>query len=437
MSTVLTPTTDERHTANGRSIRLIWLEMLIAGLVAAGLIFSRVPSAWLHAQFYAEEGQDWYAQLHNFGWRGLFMLSGGYEDLAGRLAAAFALLFPLALGPLILHLIALAVQVLPVVLLFSGRFDRLVPALWAKVLLGVIYALMPSTNELVGNMTNAQWHIALLMFLVVIASPTHARGWPIFDGAVIVIGSLSGPTSILLAPVAWLWWYLRRSRRGMLMASTISALAGVQMLLLLVFHGSRQQGGALGASLQNLLYIVTTHIYLAVTIGATNVSRLFFLTPLWHTAWIFVVIPLAGTVFLLYLAWRVPLELRLMLLYGALIFGAGLVSPLIVPPAHTTQWQAMGWPQVSVRYEYVLNLGWIASLLWLVTSRSALALRVLASLLLLAALLIAVPADWTIPAEANMHFSRYVRAYEHTSPGASLTIPVYPPGRYMRLQRSR
>jgi len=97
----------------------------------------------------------------------------------------------------------------------------------------------------------------------------------------------------------------------------------------------------------------------------------------------------------------------------------------------------MGWPQVSVRYEYVLNLGWVASLLWVIHSRTALAFRVMAAILLLAVTLVAVPADWVIPPEVNMHFSQYVREYQRIPPGASLTIPVYPPGRFMRLKRNQ
>jgi hypothetical protein len=84
-------------------------------LLACALIVSRRPDAVFHAQFWAEDGRYFFADAYNVGWwAAIFRAYGGYFHALPRLGAAFALLVPFSLAPLVLNLIAISAQALPV-----------------------------------------------------------------------------------------------------------------------------------------------------------------------------------------------------------------------------------------------------------------------------------------------------------------------------------
>src|SRR5579862_3203658 len=68
-----------------------WL--FAAFLLAALAIVSRCPSMFKHAQFYAEDGTDWFAEAYNAGWlRSLTFPYMGYLSTVQRLGAGLAML---------------------------------------------------------------------------------------------------------------------------------------------------------------------------------------------------------------------------------------------------------------------------------------------------------------------------------------------------------
>ncbi len=70
--------------------------------IAFTIIISRRPDALLNAQFWAEDGQIWYANAYNQGiLHSLFSPFNGYFQTTSRLTAALTQLFPLAWAPLI------------------------------------------------------------------------------------------------------------------------------------------------------------------------------------------------------------------------------------------------------------------------------------------------------------------------------------------------
>ena len=61
--------------------------------------------------------------------------------------------------------------------------------------------------------------------------------------------------------------------------------------------------------------------------------------------------------------------------------------------------------------------------------------RGLAATLLLVITLMGVRLDWRLPAFADLHFHRYAKRYQALSPGASIIIPINPPGWEMKLRK--
>jgi hypothetical protein len=85
--------------------------IFIAALFA---IFTRLPGALLHPQFFAEDGWVWYEQAYNLHWlRSLGIAQAGYMQTLPRLVAGVALLFPMQWAPLIMNIAGAVVQALP------------------------------------------------------------------------------------------------------------------------------------------------------------------------------------------------------------------------------------------------------------------------------------------------------------------------------------
>src|SRR6185437_16127052 len=100
---------------------------LLVVLVGFLIIFSRRPDAILNAQFWAEEGQRWYADAYHFGIRCLLVPDelGGYFHSVSRLSALTALIFPFSMAPLVMNLFAIAIQILPASIFLSSRFSNI------------------------------------------------------------------------------------------------------------------------------------------------------------------------------------------------------------------------------------------------------------------------------------------------------------------------
>ncbi len=107
---------------------------LIVFLTAFLLIFSRRPDAITNAQFFAEDGQRWFADAYHLGiampahsrpgWR-----ISPYRSPPGRL---IVLIFPFSRAPLVMNLCAILVQILPVTIFVSSRFSAI--PLWKRLI---------------------------------------------------------------------------------------------------------------------------------------------------------------------------------------------------------------------------------------------------------------------------------------------------------------
>ena len=163
MSTLLANPTAPDSTSSysnrkeGTSAALQLLTFIVAFLV----IVSRRPDALLHAQFYGEDGAIWFADAYNWGaWKVLFWTCNGYIQVLPRIVAALAVAVPVSDVPLVLNVVAIAIQVLPTNILISRRSTQWGP-LRFRIALAVAYLAMPNTHEMMGIITNSQWILAL------------------------------------------------------------------------------------------------------------------------------------------------------------------------------------------------------------------------------------------------------------------------------------
>src|SRR2546427_292367 len=139
-----------------------WCLQLVVFVLAFATVVSRRPDAVFNAQFWAEDGKFWYADAYNTGGIGPFLWPYfGYLHFVPRLTALIAHALPLGRGPLLFNLVAIVIEILPVQLLVSSRLSGL-GSVSTRMLLGFLCLSLPHTWEIHSNITNAQWHLALL-----------------------------------------------------------------------------------------------------------------------------------------------------------------------------------------------------------------------------------------------------------------------------------
>jgi hypothetical protein len=404
-----------------------WLAAVFA--VSFLLVLSRRPDALLNAQFFLEDG-IWYEQAHEMGVLEslAYPYFRGYLHLVPRLAAAVALAAPFAWAPFVMSAIGTAIETLPAVFLCSNRLADAVPSLAARCGLAVLYVGLPNSwspvDCTIANVTHAQWHLAPLVCMALVARPAGGRAWRAFDAAAVVLGGLSGPSGIFLAPVAALVWWRRRTRWSLVLFALTAATAAIQMASLLLTTDTTASRPPLGPSAPLLARLVAGRVVYGLVAGQTGYSQ-WFDDPasVWMRPEALAIAAVLGAAAIAYAAWRGPFELRMFALFTAIAFAAFLVWP-VPSPVTVPHWELMTRPGhhryfVAPMFALALALAWTA---W----RGARPLRAAAAALLAAAVLFGVRADWREPAHPDLGFPASVRKYEQAAPGERVQI-AYPP----------
>lgn len=395
-------------------------------LLACAVIISRRPDAIFHAQFYAEDGCVWFADAYNLGgWQALFRAYAGYFQTFPRLGAAFALLAPLALAPLVMNLFAMAVQAIPVNVLLSSRSSG-----WGKlhfrVLLAILYIALPNCGGISFGITESQWLMALIAFLLIVASVPQGRTRRCLDIALILLSGLTGPFCIFLLPIAVFVAWKRPAPWRWAPVSVLAVCSLVQAFGLLILVPSVRLHSALGASLPMLTRIFGGNIILGALLGPNTLSAM----P-GSGAFIFLAIAAVFGMAIAVLCFlKSVMEMRLLLLLSATLFAAGMALPTTRPPAGVSVWQVLAMSP-GVRYWFFGTLAFAWALLWCFQSRFP--LPRLVSGFLLPIMCFGIVRDWRQPAFTDMHFAEYVRRLDAAPAGTTITIPENPAGWTLRL----
>jgi hypothetical protein len=306
------------------------------------------------------------------------------------------------------------------------------PNAWARLGFALIMIGVPNSFEVFVKLTDTQWHMAVLTFLVTVSRPPETRAGRIFDRVVILIGGLSGPFCLMLLPVAaWQYWETRSrvalERIGLLLAASCAQA----LSLALTVH--TRSPAPLGAGLGVFARIVGLNILLAVFLGQQRLQGIL-ISPLWQSS---NAVPLLVT------------GAGLLLVAGGIWVGGGLVrkawlfaafsftAALIIPQVTVTgpQWQMMtntGWGD---RYYLFPMLAFIGTLFALAGARP-LALRIVGGVALAVAVLVGVAGDWIYPVMPPTDFLSRARAFAKSPPGTVMRLPMHPTGTEMWLQKT-
>ena len=350
---------------------LDWL-LPLAALVGGVLVSIARSPIWLrHPEVYAEDGRVWFADAYNQGWfRPLTEPHTGYLQTFPRLVAGVGLLLPLGDLPRLFADVAVAVQVLPAALIVSRRFERLIPSRLVRVGCAALYLALPNSREMNANLTNAQWHLALLALLALLAAP-GGLAWRAFDLLVVGLSGLTGPFGIALAAVAVVAVVARRQRWTLVLFLETGLCAAIQLFELVDLDRGKYAG--LGADWKRFAEIFGSEIVGGTFLGqATQYPTL--AGP--HALATAELLLLGGALLVLAALAFGPLELRLLNGYAGLVVGASLLDP--VASVRKAQWLALALdPQM--RYWFFPAVALLADAVWLATAAGRRASRSSAS----------------------------------------------------------
>lgn len=401
-----------------------WLSVVT---ITATLLVLRRPDALLNPQFYAEDGQTWFQQAYNHGaLKSLFNVYAGYLQVLSRLAAAMAVTVPLLRAPLVLNLTALVVEASPALFLSSARMRNL-GNLPVRCVLALLYLVVPKAAEVHASITNAPFNLALLGFLVVIAEPPQSQAGRLFDVFVLLLMALSGPTCILLFPVALVVAAKRREVWSWVRLSLLGVGAAVQGLALLL-SGQQRTHQHLAASFPGFCRIVAGQVVLPVLQGR---NRLDAVTHSYRG-----MVLLAGIVTMLAIAlfvyafWRGSLALRSFILFASLLLAASLAFP--TPNPTNDHWGPMQAPGAAGRYWYIPGLALMSALLWLMGKERPAMLRAIAAALV-CCMLVGATRHWQFASLRDLQFASYAQQFKRLPSGSSTEIPINPPGWSVKL----
>jgi hypothetical protein len=395
-------------------------EQLLVFALATLALFSRRPSLLTHAQFYAEDGTFWFAQAYNLGWlHSLLLPQAGYFNTMPRLAAGLALLVPLERAPLVMAIVGLLVQALPVPILLSRRLCN-----WAslptRLLLAALYLAMPNTREILIVATNTQWHLALAALLLALASSPRTWLGRAFDIAVVLAAAFSGPFCILLAPIALLFWWLRRQPWSLLISALVSLVACVQIGLLL--HNTLRVHTALGVRIEPLLRMVGGNIVAGALFGTYAFASKAPMILLLAAA-------LVGMSIYFYCLRFANLQWKLFLIYCLALFAASLSSPLV--GGSKPLWDLLV-DAVSARYWFFPMLAFVWSAVWCALYGRHRLFRIAGACIVLC-MAFGVVHDWEYRPLPDDHYVKFVERMREAKPGDHLIFPIVPEGWQMEL----
>jgi len=396
----------------------------------ASLLLSRDPAILFHAQFWGEDGWFWYPQAHHDGLLTLFRPENGYLQTVSRLVALVALPLPLAASPTVYAGFAFVAQLLVPLTLASDRLAQHVPDRLVRLVLACLLVVMPDQTEVYANLTNTQWHLAALAFLILLADAPRSRSLAVFDGSFLLLSALSGPFSLLLLPVAAVELCVRRTRTSLIRVGFVAFGAAVQGLCILLTMTATRSPQPLGASFHLFSQIISGQIVLVSLLGRSTLGHVE-ASGLWKSGILPACLCLLGFIVLLEALRLGNRFVRQACLFGALVLAAALTHPQATMTGD--QWPVLTIPDSGTRYFFIPVMVWLGLCLFVAGSAHAVSRKV-AQACLLSTLLIAVPRDWQRPDEPDRGFYALAKRFDSSPHGTVMSLPIRP-GTQMTAQK--
>ena len=237
------------------------------------LLVLRAPQIW-RGRFWAEEGSIFFAAAYSGGLlESLFRPHLGYYAAVTSFATTLAArAVSLEHAPLVTTSIAAFLQLLPAVLLVTGRIEALPGPLARAIALALLLVALPS-EEIWLTTTSSAHFLAVSAGILLISKPWASRT-RFIHLALLVLAGLSGIGANLLAPFFWWRAHRERSRERLEQAIALSVCAAIQAAIVLVAPSLGLAAvGLEGARTPRLELQVLAHAILAKDILLPFVGR--------------------------------------------------------------------------------------------------------------------------------------------------------------------
>lgn len=398
---------------------------ILGSLAFPLLIFLHNPRHLIRPELWGEDGPLWYKQAYELGIASLLVNAGGYLNSIQRLAAIALQPFPLAWMPFLFATVALLIHAAPAIFLVSKQMEAVWPDQMSRYLFAILFLVLPNAPEVAAGLTNSQWYLALLTFLILVSSVPGTRIGRLLETVVLAASGLSGPFGLLLMPTALLetWSAGSAQRPDALRRVAVLFVTGlIQIAYILATPGNGRSTAPLGAS-PGLFIQIVGMISLGAESGYRQVAswaQLGFL----KTSGILYIFACMSSILVIVSLIRGP---RLLLQYwsfAAAAFGLSLARPLI--SGTEIQWPLMLTPPLGNRYLFFPMIGWLGTLLVLSTS-SARWLSIFARCLLALTALWAIPNDWgDLFAIPPSDFIQRARIFDAAPAGTTMEFEIHP-----------
>jgi hypothetical protein len=388
-------------------------------MVGLALLALRRPDAVLVPQLWAEDGRVFYQEAYAFGWASIARTAGGYLQVLPRLISVLVLPLPLGWVAAIFTALALGARLLPAAVLLSSRGAALIPSPAHRVLVALLWIVIPNSWEIHATLTHVARSFAVAS-IVVFMSPATSLPWRTFDLVLIAAVGLSGPWTVLMLPILAVKRMMSRlSEHEAASGVVVIGTAAAQIAVGVVGVGARAHG-YLGASVLGLARILGGQIVLASIVGPQAWQHIY------ASQWVDAACALAAAVGAAVVALAVrrgTVALRLFVAYSVTIVAAALVFPIHARygiPA----WSDLAVPGNDGRHWVFGSLALLLCLLTLTRDRVA---RWFAWPLLYLASFGALT-GFRYPERENLHFAAHVRRFEAALPCEEVRMPINPQG---------
>ena len=399
--------------------------------LGVAVVIWRRPDAVTYPQFWAEDGQNWFADAYNMGAASLFRSDAGYLLTLPRLVAIPAAHLSLQQAALLFNLVGISIQVGPAAFLMSRRFEHVAPRSWVRAIVGIVYLLVPSF-ELNATMTNALWHLAILAVVVLMARPPAGAASRVFDVVVMVMCGLTGPFAALLLPVALVRMLVTRAERRWYLGISGMLTATLALQAWVALHSYRATEASLGAGLKNLLFLISDRIVLAGSFAEEGHTHVFTAGQADGELIAGLVTVLAALVVgfvLVKSGWPV----RIFVLFCFAITATAMLSPL-ASATSIPAWTVMATSGNGERYFFSAEVGWLVCVIWLLSRVRPTGLRWGAGLAAAALFASGVVNYPQYPPYVDDHPAAYDAQLRTAAPGTVVVVPINP-GWTMSLRR--
>jgi hypothetical protein len=361
---------------------LFWFGLAFVGF------FLRRPGSLTHAEFAYEDGRIFYLGS----WFGgpldqLFRPYAGYVHLIPRSTGLLERLVPPAWAPFVSNFIALAIAALVVRFLASDRLATAVTDRRIRWACAVLFIVLPGMDMVLGSITFIQFYLAVFLVAGALASPARTIFGAITFRLALVIVSLTGPFSLLFAPMYVARAAIRRDRDSLWSLVAVGIGAAVQFVALLVAGGR----GAAEPTLAPVDVIRVVGVHIAT--GFTGTRFMIELVARQPTAVVAIIAILILAALVLVALRSVP---RGWLVVGGYVLAVTIGSSLLNGSDKTAD---LLDPNSVSRY---FVLPWFVVGVFLIASASR---RNLAAIVLLCVLAVGIVGDFRLPSGWDYHWS--------------------------------